>query len=415
MNFSFIAAASRNSIGIDLIPYLVGHFISAAIMIAYWVWLRQGNIPVTFTFVILWALVFRLIGIWGEPILEDDYFRYILDSCNFVATGTPYGIVPSDLFVENSLPPECQPALTWMNNPHLPTIYAPVLQYFFALAYIVAPASVNAFQILMTGFDLLIVLLLCKLAPARNVLLYAWCPLILKEFAFTAHPDVIGAFFVLAALVMRKNNEKTAASVLIGIACCTKIFAILALPFVLLRYSPKYWLIALVTVALMYFPFVIQGATDLTVLGHFATNWQFNESFFRLIEYLTSDSVARYLCGFTFAVWFTVYLWKQIQHSSDTAIPRMDWVFGMLLFLSPVVNSWYLVWLLPFAVIRPSFWAWTAATVSVLSYVTGLHLSVEHLAAYEISATAWLTEYGCIGLALILDWYRHRLKQIVEH
>ncbi len=399
--------------GIELAPFLTGHFLCAAIVLAYWQWLRRNQIAITSAMVITWAIVFRLIGIWGEPILEDDYFRFILDGCNFVLSGTPYGIVPSSLFADSSMPPECQEALTWMNNPDLPTIYAPALQYLFALAYLAAPGSIDVLQAAIASFDLAIIVLLVRLAPAKNVLLYAWCPLILKEFAFTAHPDVIGVLALLAAFYAHRNSSQAAASVLLGIACCVKVFAVLALPFILLRYAPKYWLMTLATIGLLYLPFVIQGATDLAILGHFAYHWNFNGFFFNGVAAWTGDAVARYVCGALFAGWFVFYLRHFSMNASATDWPRMDWVFGLLLFVSPVINPWYLAWILPFAVIRPSCWAWTAATVSVLSYITGLNLFDDNLLPYEVAKSAWLIEYGCIALALAFDCRSYRKQQKV--
>ena len=409
--YGFIAFESNDSLGISLLPYLTGHFIVAVIVLGYWTWLQKSEIPVSFTFVLLWAIVFRVIGVAGSPILEDDYFRYILDGCLFVNTGSPYGIIPSSLFAENSLPEPCQPALTWMNNPDLPTIYAPTLQYLFALSYIAAPASINSLQILISVFDIALIVVLGKLTVPRNVLLYAWCPLVLKEFAFTAHPDVVGAFFVLLALYLRKHDKMTATSITIAIACCVKVFALLAVPLILFRKPIRNWMVVLATIGVLYSPFIVQGTTDLAVLAYFASNWDFNESVFALIRWIANDHIARITCGTLFIVWFGIYCVRFTINETDNAIPRMDWVYGVLLLLSPVINPWYLVWLLPFAAIWPSMWAWTAASVIVLSYATGLHLDSGELRAYEIAKPVWIAQYLLIGAALLFDWMRRQRSQ----
>ena len=81
-----------------------------------------------------------------------------------------------------------QSVLHGINYPELPTIYAPVTQAIFLLGYWLQPGSVAVLQAILIGLDLAAVALLLRLAPARNVLLYAWCPLVIKEIAFTAHP-----------------------------------------------------------------------------------------------------------------------------------------------------------------------------------------------------------------------------------
>ncbi len=40
---------------------------------------------------LLWALLFRLCGLYGGPLLEDDFWRYLWDGFRFAAAGTPYG------------------------------------------------------------------------------------------------------------------------------------------------------------------------------------------------------------------------------------------------------------------------------------------------------------------------------------
>ena len=55
-------------------------------------------------------------------------------------------------------------------------------------------------------------------------------------------------------------------------------------------------------------------------------------------------------------------------------VPRGDWIYGLFLFAAPVINPWYALWLLPFAAIYPSLWAWTASWALFLSYITGLNL-----------------------------------------
>jgi len=129
-------------------------------------------VRISFTAIFLWAMAFRAIGLWGDPILEDDFYRYLLDGCVFVASGSPYGIPPSSLFFENSLSPHCEQLLNGVNNPDLPTIYAPLLQYIFAIAHIISPANIDALQAIYSLIDLALILVLGKCAPARHVMLW---------------------------------------------------------------------------------------------------------------------------------------------------------------------------------------------------------------------------------------------------
>ena len=75
-----------------------------------------------------------------------------------------------------------------------------------------------------------------------------------------------------------------------------------------------------------------------------------------------------------------------------------------------MINPWYLLWLLPFAVVFPSFWAWTASAAILLSYITGLNLPDYTLQPYEQPVWARGLEFGLILLALAADVAVRRRK-----
>ncbi len=410
------AVMSRNASGYELIEFLSGFGIAAAIVFGFWFWLIRRDLQIGFGMVFLWACAFRLIGVWGEPILEDDYFRYLLDACLFITYGSPYGIAPESLFASSSLTAECQEMLTGVNNPHLATIYAPVLQYIFAFAHILSPVNLDLLQFIIALFDLAIVFMLGRLAPARMVLLYAWCPLIIKEFAFTAHPDVIGVSLLLAAFIARHHGKIAFGCILVALAACSKIIAAAALPFFLFRQPIRCWLLVIATASILYLPFLLQERqSDLAVLAYFAEYWRFNAPIFSLLSEMLTDRWARYLCLAVFLIWYGYYfrLYQNAAHPND--MPRMDWIFGVFFLLSPVLNAWYWVWILPFAVIWPSAWAWTVSVTIALSYVIGLHLPESGLRNYQVADFAQFAQVLSVGIALMFDYRHQRLRRSPSH
>ena len=408
--YTFLAIQSNGPTGIDLSGFLVGYWGIAAVLFIYWYYLFVHNLEIRYRDVIGWAVIFRLLGIYGSPILEDDFYRYLLDGCLFWSSASPYGISPESLFQANSLSSECRDALIWVNNPHLPTVYGPVLQYTFALAHVLSPANVVPLQVILAGFDIGIILVLCKLARARDVLLYAWNPLVLKEVIFTAHPDVIGIFFLLVAFFARYHYRIAVACLFIALACATKVLALLALPFFLYRQKMRYWVLTAATLGALYLPFILQGQTDLPVLEEFAKTWVFNATAFRLTAFIFPDPTARLVCLGVFILWWCGYFFHYQKHAAPGTIPRMDWIFALFFLLSPVTNPWYIVWLLPFAVIRPSCWPWATSIAVSLTYVTGLHLNASELGAYQIAEWAFFLEVGLIFAAVCHDFRGNRLK-----
>jgi len=91
-------------------------------------------------------------------------------------------------------------------------------------------------------------------------------------------------------------------------------------------------------------------------------------------------------------------------------MPRFDWIFGVFFLLSPVLNAWYWVWVLPFAVLWPSVWAWTASVAIILTYIIGLHLPASGVNDYDVHGLAKAAQIASIVAALIIDYRYQRLR-----
>ena len=352
-----------------------------------------------------WAVVFRVCGLIGGPIYEDDFYRYLWDGYRFAQDGTPYGVAPEAFFTDPGVPVAFQRILDQVNYPELPTIYGPVTELLFLAGYGLRPGSVLALQATLVIVDLIVIGLLLRLAPPRAVLLYAWCPLVIKEIAFTAHPDGAAVCLVLAAVVLARRDRLRPAAVCLALAVGAKVLAALLVPFVLSRARPIEWGVFTAVLVSLYLPFAWQGGTDLATLIVFAREWEFNAALFGLLTPWMPVPHARAACGLALAAVLGWY-YARHRHSAAATVPRGDWIYGALLALWPVVNPWYLLWLLPFAAIRPSAWAWTASLVALLAYVTGINL--DDLQMDPFGHPAWVrpVEYGLIALALAFDVLR---------
>ena len=335
---------------------------------------RQWGEPFPVGRLLVWAVVFRACGLAGGPFFEDDFYRYLWDAYRFAQDGMPYGVAPEAFFADPGVPAAFQDILDQVNYPELPTIYGPVTQLVFLAAYGLRPGSVAALQLVLVLVDLLAIGLLLRMAPARGVLLYAWCPLVVKEIAFTAHPDGVAVCLLLAAVVLAGERRLKGAAACLALGAGAKVLALLLAPLVLLRGRPAHWAVFAGVLALLYLPFVWQGGTDLATLAVFAREWEFNAALFGLLASWMPGGAARLACGLAVAGGWGWYYLRSRRSAAD-AVPRGDWVYGGFLALSPVVNPWYLLWLLPFAAIRPSVWAWTASAAVLLAYVTGLNLN----------------------------------------
>lgn len=401
------------SLPLSLFYCLIGF---AALLLASVFWLSRSRILSPWI-VLIWAFVFRVIGMCGVPIYEDDYYRYLWDAYQFVNLGTPYGIAPAEYFGDQNIPLHFQRILDGINYPDIATIYGPSLQYLFLVAYWIAPGEVWALQLLLSLADMALIILLLKIAASRWVLLYAWAPLAIKEIAFTAHPDGFGALLLVAAVISQTKGLYKSCVFFLAASIAAKVFALIAAPFILIRLPWSYRFCCAGLVFLLYLPFLIQGGSDMAGLLVFVNEWQFNSSLYLLMRQIFTQGTSKVLLAAVFLTVYGFYFYSyyyqnafeqkdKSTNNNSQSIPRFDLIFGGFFLIAPVVNAWYLLWLLPFAVIHPSRWAWVFSLSVLLSYTTGLTWDSNSLAAFQIPLWVLIAEYGAVLLAGIWDIYK---------
>lgn len=352
----------------------------------------------------LWAIVFRGIGLFAVPVFEDDYFRYVWDGFVFSETGNPYNNAPADYFGDPRVPEAMVPVLDAVNHPDLPTIYGPVAQWGFRFSHWVAPGEVWPWKLLLISAEMAALFMLLKIASPAQALLFAWCPLLVYETAFNAHPEALGVVALVAALVCWKSNRYTGAAIALVVAAAVKPVGGLLIPLMLWRRGLKPWAAAAGAAAVLWGPFVLQGgAAEWAALVVFARHWEFNSSVFGLLTALTSRETSSLLCAIGLAASYMAIVWhSQRGREVPEPVPHGELAYGALFLFSPVVNPWYLAWLVPFVVCRPSGVALSALAASSLSYLYGMNLGDPSLNLYEHPLWLRPLEYGIVAAAAIV-------------
>jgi hypothetical protein len=188
---------------------------------------------------------------------------------------------------------------------------------------------------------------------------------------------------------MLNKHRLVGLGVCMGLACGVKIFAILLLPF-LLRFEWKAWLAFSSTLVLLGLPFGIEEAWFPAGLSAMGSSWLFNAPLYILADYMLGSSISLTSIKLSllsvFAIASGAYLIYYLKKGPNVVAHlelRGDFLFIGLLLCAPVFNPWYLVWLLPFAVFRPSAWAWILSVTVLLSYASGINLSETELEPYQ--------------------------------
>jgi hypothetical protein len=148
------------------------------------------------------ALAMRIVVLLAPPVLSNDIYRYVWDGRVTGAGINPYRYIPDDLHLAALRDPEIFPEI---NRRHYArTIYPPAAQaVFFAVTRI--SGSLTAMKAAMVLFEAVAVALLLQLLagsgqPLARIVVYAWHPLPLWEFAGSGHIDAAAIAFVALAL-----------------------------------------------------------------------------------------------------------------------------------------------------------------------------------------------------------------------
>ncbi len=399
-----------------------------------------------------WALVIRLLTLWSTPYFEDDFYRYLWDGYQTVIGGNPYLYAPSKFFASDILvlggtpvPERITQALSALNNPDIPTIYGPALQWLFAFAAYIGPGALWPIRVLWLSLDLALVYVLISQFGTRRAALYALSPLVLHEVGVAMHPDgVIGALLFFAWVALKKQ-QLWRCGVWLGCATAMKVNALLALPFLLLAIPAISSAGSLNTATLLgllvpcarvifacgltyivfWLPFLLPpiGSVEAVIqafrsLSTFARDWQFNALGFGLIRSVVDSHTARVTAGGLMCLsWAAIAIWQVRQYRGklsqttllDTPKTTLVGAFGVLLLFAPVVNSWYLLWLLPLAAGTRFVTPWVASLVLPLSYLTyfnlGLNAGITIGSPYSLPIAIPVIEGLAIGLALYWDMW----------
>ncbi len=193
---------------------------------------RAGQSSAMLVTVLLAAVLFRVILVPSTPILEIDIYRYIWDGAVAARGISPFKYSPQQVLTadrSDELPADLRrlaelrddprriglrTALSRIHFGHVPTVYPLVSQVVFAAADFISPPDASLatrltiLKAMFVGFELgtiaCVVLMLRHLRlPMQWVLVYAWCPLLIKETANGGHLDTIAVCLTaLAALLL---------------------------------------------------------------------------------------------------------------------------------------------------------------------------------------------------------------------
>ncbi|MFQ5739766.1 MAG: hypothetical protein ACE5JX_12205 [Acidobacteriota bacterium] len=346
---------------------------------------------------------------------DQDIWRYLWEGHVWEAGFNPYLHAPADPVLDATVEKGPRQEV-WaevrdrVSYPRIAALYPPLAQGVFRLSHATFPGSVvgwKSWVILLECLSgLLLVLSLRQLGRpvAPGLLLFAWNPLLVKSFAGSGHYDalLLLSLSIFAYGVARGIPLLAYAS--LGMAALAK-FVPLVLVFLL---APLLWsgvVLLLGVIALGYLPFVGGGlGSMISTISTFAGGWRFNSGPYQLLESTLGSAVALG-CYLLFLLALLYALRKGNGAGPEQLLRSALWVLAAAIVLSPVVDPWYITWLLPIACLIGDR-VWLAFSGIVF---------LAFLIMYDGVERPWVLalEYGSLLTLVTLDYFSR--KETFKH
>ncbi len=376
------------------------------------------------------GLACRVALLPSQLIQESDPYRYIWDGQMLLAGENPYCLAPGHVGEAGKahlLGQDSQAAAVFerINHPGVRTIYPPFAQGLFAMAQSLTPWSLAGWKAMIFLAEILNILLLTLILRHFGmrkdwVLLYAWCPLILKEFFNSLHVDVFAVLFLFAMIYFLAIRWTLAAYGSLACAVLVKWFPILLFPLLLTwtfrENKGKAAIGASVfagLLALFHLPFCLPSwgppAMVFDGLGKFLTVWKVNDGLFSVIQMVIGSALLSRGIAFGLILTIIAGACYALREKRDiTSFYRACLlVVAAGFFLAPTGNPWYYTWVFPFLVFLPLR---SLLLFSGLVFLYYLDFWFAYRGASSEFVWVRVAEYGCFYSYLGWEIWKRTLK-----
>jgi alpha-1,6-mannosyltransferase len=360
------------------------------------------------------AIAMRLMLLPGWPVSTDIY-RYVWDGRVQGAGINPYLYLPVDPTLASLRDSVIYP---YINRAHYaPTIYPPTSQIIFYLITRISEAML-VMKVAMLAFEGLAIWAILRLLAARGlprarILIYAWHPLPLWEFAHSGHIDIAAIAFLLLALLAVERRSPLLAGVALGAGTLVKYFPVAAAPALYKRWDWRLPVAFLVTVVVLYLPYAGAGGKVLGFLGRYVSEERIDQGSGIFLWQLIGTIVPLRLDALSFYVSAAAVIMAALSLMLMMREPRPGADLGGALLLATASTilfsphyAWYFAWLVPFLCFVPS--------IGVI-YLT-CAASYLYFAHWPPTMAEGLVVYGpCLVLLIVELAWRQRRKMEERH
>lgn len=321
--------------------------------------------------VLIGAVLFRLFMLPFPPLTSDDFYRYLWDGLVQHQGDNPYHHLPSsDRYANLHQLPE----YTRSNSKEYHSVYPPLSQ---AVFYVAAAFHDWGFQASYIVLKLQWMLLeiagiwaLSRMVSARDLMLYAWNPLIIIAVVGQGHTEAGMVGLILLTLYLVSRKKPGLASLTLAAAGWIKLYPFLLFPFLVSRFGfRKLWPGALAATALGWAYLDAEAIRNLYgSLSLYLNYFEYNSGVYYALRELgwsykhsmgieDPRPAITYGLALAFAVTGLAAWWR--HHRGRLALaPAVMLVFAAYLVCSRTVHPWYLSGVLCLLPLVPPVWRW---------------------------------------------------------
>ena len=380
---------------------------SAIYLLAAWIIIRARASAPTLLIAITFALLFRLSILFAPPYLSDDIYRYVWDGRVQAAGINPYRYIPAAPELAQLRDDTIYPKINRRDYAH--TIYPPVAQLVFLLTTRISE-SVVWMKVTMVGFEAIAIWAIAQLLnllgrPRQLLLLYAWHPLVVWEFAGSGHVDAIAICFMALAFLAWQRKSDLGAGFMLACATLTKLFPLVLVPALVKQERWRIVPVFVVTIVVGYLAYLSVGPT--AVFGSVPVYTKemgviTGQQFYAL-------SLAHKLFGWELPalaymiaavlVMCAVGLWVLLRRTKreDTLRHAMILATATTVLFAPHF-SWYFCWLVLFLCFTPRLAVFYLTIANLFLYATWLGDSPDEM--FVINSVIYLPAL----LIAIVEW-----------
>jgi hypothetical protein len=355
----------------DATSYVWAALVHAAFYATAVVWvLRRPPQAGDLLLILVVALVLRGMAMTTAPGLSTDVFRYVWDGRLTLSGLSPYLYIPADERLAAFRDPAVFPHINQRDTAF--TIYPPVAQLVFALgAWLdrlvgtATDAGHNGMKLVMLVFEAVTAAALLHWLrsaglPRERVLIYAWHPLPLWEFAGQAHIDAAATALLVVAIAMAVRARQGIAGAFLALAALVKYFPVTLLPALWKRWDGRLVAAFAATALLLYLPhLVVAGPKVIGFLANhldnegYAAGWGFHPVW--LIRDLgLGDPGGRAYTLIALGIMAWLAFVTVFARDHDEIRPgHLVLLSGAFIWLTSSHYPWYFGWLVPLLAVVP--------------------------------------------------------------